>query len=105
MPSIEEEQARLVASISQALDGSLPVFESSEKVVTSGDWLQDLQPRCYAVVSVGLSKSLVGVLQAQSTQPGCFFDKSCTRKIQILLSVRFPSYYCPDISTKPSTGC
>lgn len=87
---MEEDQAKLGDSISQALEGSSPVREAADKIVSSGDWLHDLQPRCYAVVSVALSRALAGVLQAQSTQSECFFDASCTRKIQILLSVRLP---------------
>lgn len=91
MPSMEEDQAKLGSAISQCLDGPLSVAEAADKIVTSGDWLHELHPRCYAVVSVALSKGLVGVLQAQSSQSGCFFDTSCTRKTQILLSVRsFP---------------
>lgn len=89
MPSLEEDQSKLGAAISQCLDGSLTVAAAADKIVSSGDWVHDLQPRCYALVSVALSRGLVDVLQAQSTQSGCFFDASCIRKTQILLSVRF----------------
>lgn len=94
MPSLEEDQGKLASSIAQALDGSLSVSAAAESVVSAGDWLQDLQPRCYAVVSVALSRSLVGVLQAQTAQPGCFFDSTGTRRIQILLSVRLSRSGC-----------
>lgn len=88
MPSMEEDQAKLGAAISKFMDGSLSVAEAADNIVASGDWLHDLQPRCYAVVSVALSRALVSVLEAQSTHSECFFDVSCTRKTQILLSVR-----------------
>jgi hypothetical protein len=94
MPSLEDDQAKLGAKIAQVLDESSPVVDAADKIVTSGEWLHDLQPRCYAVVSVSLSLALVSVLQAKSSQPGPFFDASCTRKIQILLSVRSYDHDC-----------
>jgi hypothetical protein len=88
MPSLQENQATLQHAIASALASDDPAEVAVSKALGSGEWLRELQPRNYAVITFAFLKNLREVLAAPRSDTDLFFDQGRTKKILILLSVR-----------------